>query len=134
MASVLNNIGASYDKLHRWDLAFEFYERALEKYDPKDPRRAAPLDNKGELYAALNNPDKAQECYLQALEALTKAGNSNPDLKANILVHQGQLSMGKGEYEIALRHFDEAQRLPVEKYRLAYVYTNMGAAFAAQGQ
>lgn len=134
VAAVLNNIAAANDKLGRWDQAFEFYDKALAKYDERDPDRAAPLDNKGELYAALGNSTKARECYEDALRVLAAAGKPNPDLKAGILVHLGQLFVAEGDLATALKYFEEARSLPAEKYRLADVNTNLGEALALEGE
>lgn len=134
VAAVLNNIAVANDKLGRWDQAFEFYEKALAKYEATDPRRANPLDNKGELYASLGDPIKARECYDAALTVIAAAGKPDVNLKAGILVHIGQLLQAEGDNDAALRYFEEARSLSPGDPRLADVYTNLGAALALKGE
>jgi len=133
VAGVLSKIAALNDKLQRWDQAFEFYEKALDKYDKRDPDRANVLDNEGELYAALGNPAKARECYEEGLSILEAAASPNPDYKASIWVHFGQLYMTDGDLVTALDYFKRASNLTLDEYRLADIYTNLGEAFARQG-
>lgn len=134
VAAILNNQAAASDKLGRWDTAFEFYDKALNKYDEDDPARASTLDNKGELYAALGNPDKARECYQEALRLLDKAGKPNPDIKASVLVHLGQLSLADDDVTSALKYFEDARSLKPADYRLSDVLTNLGTALAVNNE
>ena len=105
VAAVLTNIATANDKLGRWDQAFEFYDKALTKYDVTDPSRANPLDNKGELYAALGDTIKARKSYEEALKILAAAGKPDVNLKAGILVHVGQLFQAEGDLDSALGYF-----------------------------
>ena len=132
-ANILNSLAVVSDKLGRWDQAFEFYEKALAKYDEGDSGRAVPLDNKGELYAALGNSAKARECYQEALRLLEAAGKPNPDVKASVLVHMGQLSLAEGDLTGALKYFEDAKALQPRDPRLSDVLTNLGSALALKG-
>jgi CHAT domain-containing protein/Tfp pilus assembly protein PilF len=132
-AAVLSNIGTASDKLGKWDDALEYYDKALAKYSTEDSFRAATLDNKGELFAALGNPVKARECYDQALTILEKTGKPDVDIKAGVLVHIGQLSMQAGDASTAIKWFEQARDLPPSPPRLADVLTNLGAALSTSG-
>jgi CHAT domain-containing protein/Flp pilus assembly protein TadD len=131
VASVLSSIATANDKLGNWDEAFEYYDRALQKYDETDPYRAVTLDSKGELYAALGNPVRARECYEQALRILDANEKSDPDIKAGILVHLGQLSLTAGESPAAIKLFEQARDLGPGKNKLGDVLTNLGNALAS---
>ncbi len=133
VASALTNLAAANDKLGHWDRALDFYDKALTQFDETDPARAYPLDNKGELYAALGDPIKARACYEDALKIMAAAGKPDLNLKAGILVHLGQLFEAQDDVVTALQYFEQARALSPEDPRLADVYTNLGAAFALKG-
>lgn len=133
VATLLGNLATTNDKLGRWDEAFDFYDQALAKYDPADSARAATLDSKGELYAALGNPAKARECYDEALTLIAAAGKPNPDIKASILIHIGQLYLADNDFTSALKYFEEAESLKPPDSRLSDVLTNRGVALALKG-
>jgi CHAT domain-containing protein/tetratricopeptide (TPR) repeat protein len=133
VAVLLNNLAFASDKLGKWDQALDYYDKALAKYNNDDPNKIATLDNKGELYAALGNPAKAKECYDEALNLLASTGKPDLDVKAGLLVHVGQLALAEGDYLTAIRNFDEARDTQPSKPKLADVLTNLGAAYALQG-
>jgi CHAT domain-containing protein/Tfp pilus assembly protein PilF len=131
VAIVLSNIGTIYDKLGRWDDALDYYDKALAKFRPDDASSAATFDSKGELYAALGSPARARECYEQALRIVDANEKADPDVKAGILVHMGQLSLTAGEPEPAIKLFEQARDLGPGKDKLGDVLTNLGNALAS---
>lgn len=133
IAATLSNLATTSDKLGKWDQARDYYDRALASYDEGDPNRAITLDNKGELYASLGNPEKAKECYDEALTLLATSTKPDVDVKAGILVHIGQLSVAQGDFATAVRIFEEARVGQPSPAKLADVLTNLGASLASQG-
>lgn len=132
VAQVFNNLATENDKLGRFDQALKYYDQALEIYQKGSPDRAATLDNQGELYVSLGNPQKGRECYKEALDLLT-VPKPDLDVKAGLLVHMGQLSLIDGNVKLALSQFSEARDLQPGPAKLADVLTNLGAAFALDG-
>ena len=131
---VLNNLAAASDKLGDWDRASSYYEAALKEFRPDDSKMAATLDNLGEHYASLSNPVKARQLYEEALQLLPASAKPNPDIKAGILVHLGQLSIAEGNFQAALNSFDEALALNPNQPRQVDVLTNRGAALVLKGE
>ena len=132
VATVLNNLATGSDKLGRWDQALLYYDKALARFDVGDPNRAATLDNKGELFASLGDPKKAEECYKNALLLLSKS-KPDRDVKAGLLVHIGQLAMSQGDLSSGLGSFEEARDLEPSPRKQADVFTNLGAVLALKG-
>jgi CHAT domain-containing protein len=130
---VLNNIAAVSDKLGDWDRASSYYEEALGELGEQNPKNAATLDNLGEHYASLSNLVKARQLYEEALGLLPASSKPNPDIKAGILVHLGQLSIAEGNVTLALHNYDQALSLNPNPAKKVDVLTNQGAAFVLQG-
>jgi CHAT domain-containing protein/Flp pilus assembly protein TadD len=128
----LNNVGIAYDKLGESGRALDYYNQALARLKPNDPNYAATLDNKGELYAALADFEEAKLNYDKALETWNLIKTPDPDLKARLLVHIGQLHQTQNELTQALRFFYEARDLNPGQPVLAYVLTNIGSALSLQ--
>jgi len=132
LATLLNNLALECDKLGKWNQALEYYDKALDNYKDSDPRRAATLDNKGELYASLGNLTQARECYEKALKDLA-SGKPDLDVKAGLMVHMGQLSSAEGDLKAALVQFEQARSIQPNPPKLADVLTNLGVALALRG-
>jgi len=134
VANVLNNLAVENDKLGRLEKARDYYDQALAMYSERDAGRPTTLDSKGELYASsFGDLKKARECYDEAL-TLLPAEKFDPDLKAGILVHIGQLYSLQGDLPNAVTTFEQARDLKPEKPELADVLTNLAVALAAQGK
>lgn len=130
---VLNNLAAVSDKVGDWDGAGSYYEEALAELSEQNPKSAATLDNLGEHHASLNNLLKARQLYEDALGLLPAPSKPNPDIKAGILVHLGQLSIAEGNVKSALYNFDQALTLNPNPAKKVDVLTNQGTAFVLQG-
>lgn len=128
----LNNVGLAYDKLGESGLALNYYDQALARLKPDDPNYAATLDNKGELYAALAEFEEAKFNYDEALKTWNSIKAPDPDSKARLLVHIGQLYQAQNDLTQALRFFYEARDLKPGQPVLAYVLTNIGSALSLQ--
>jgi tetratricopeptide (TPR) repeat protein len=128
----LNNVGLAYDKLGESGLALNYYDQALARLKPDEPNYAATLDNKGELYAALAEYDEAKFNYDEALKTWNSIKAPDPDAKARLLVHIGQLYQAQNDLTQALRFYYEARDLNPGKPVLAYVLTNISSALSRQ--
>jgi CHAT domain-containing protein/Flp pilus assembly protein TadD len=128
----LNNVGIAYDKLGESGLALNYYNQALARLKPDDPNYAATLDNKGEMYAALAEFEEAKINYDEALKTWNSIKTPDPDLKARLLVHIGQLYQAQLDQSQALRFFYEARDLKPGQPVLAYILTNIGSALSLQ--
>jgi CHAT domain-containing protein len=130
---VLNNLAAASDKLGDWDRASSYYEAALKEFRKDDSKRAATLDNLGEHYGSLGDLPRARDLYEQALSLLPATSKPNPDIKAGILVHLGQLSISEGSVPAALDKFQQARDLHPNPPKMVDVLANLGYAFVLQG-
>ena len=128
----LNNVGIAYDKLGESGLALNYYNQALARLKPDDPNYAVTLDNKGELYAALAEFEEAKFNYDEALKTWSSIKAPDPDAKARLLVHIGQLYQTQNDLTQALRFFYEARDLKPGQPVLAYVLTNISSALSLQ--
>ena len=139
VAAAINNVAKASDDLNDWDEAFKYYDRALAQYAEDDPHRAATLDNKGELFAALGDSEKARECYEKALEYLAADPTPDSEVKAGILLHVGQLFLREGDFAAALKSFEHARdgfpqrRESDQSRKQAEVFVNLGAVWAEKG-
>lgn len=131
VAILQGNLATIHDKLGHWDEARAAYDKVLALLDAGDPVRISMLDNKGELYASLGEVSKARECYEEALKLLP-AEKFDPDVKAGIMVHLGQLAFYEGELANAISSFEQARAMKPGPPRLAEVLTNLGATLVAQ--
>lgn len=130
IASALNNLALANDKLGDWDAALNYYGEALREFAKTSQDRAAVLDNRGELFATLGAPDNAMQDYREALHVLDSLEKPDPDLKASILLHIGQVSVAKGDLTEAMTQFSLARQVKPNEPKLAYVLTNIGSVFA----
>jgi CHAT domain-containing protein/tetratricopeptide (TPR) repeat protein len=136
ISAVLNNLAAASDKVGDWDRAGGYYDAALVELGKESPKRAPALDNYGEHYASLGNLPRARDLYEQALVLLPPSSKPNPDIKAGILVHLGQLSIIEGSVPAALEMFQQARDLSPNAPnppKMVDVLTNLGYAFVLQG-
>lgn len=133
ISTVLTSLAAVSDKLGDWDRASKYYEEALAELGEQNPKSAATLDNLGEHYASLGNSVKAKQFYEDALRLLPAASKPNPDIKAGILAHLGQLLMTEGNVTTALDNFDQALRLNPNPAKRIDVLIVRGAAFVLKG-
>jgi CHAT domain-containing protein/Tfp pilus assembly protein PilF len=133
VAILLQNLAVASDKLGQWEKARDYYDRALAMLSAGDDARPATLDSKGELYATFGDLKKARELYDEAL-AILPAEKFDPDLKAGILVHLGQLFSLQNDLRNAVNSFEQARDLKPQKPKRADVLTNLAVAYAAQGK
>jgi len=129
----LQNLAVVSDKLGQWDKARDYYDQALAMLSKEDDGRPVALDNKGEFYASLGDLKTAQDCYDEALRILP-AENFDPDIKAGILVHVGQLFSLQSDLTNAIASFEQARNLKPNLPKLADVLTNLAVALASQGK
>ena len=132
ISAILNNIAATNDKLGNWDQAPVYYDAALNELGKENPESASTLDNYGEHYASLGDLVRAREFYEQALALLPPSSKPNPDIKAGILVHLGQLSIVEGTLPSAVEKFQQARDLNPNPPKMVDVLTNLGYAYVLQ--
>jgi len=133
VAKWLQNLAVASDKLGQWEKARDYYDKALAMFSEGDPARTATLDNKGELYASFGDLKKARAYYDEALASLP-AEKFDPDIKAGILVHLGQLYSLENKLANAVSTFEKARDLRPSKPKLADVLTNLAVALSSQGK
>ncbi len=127
----LINLATMYDKLGHWEQARDFYDKGLATLGEADSGRIAILDSKGDLYASFGKLKEARAFFEEALRLLPRE-KFNPNTKAGILVHLGQLFVMQQNPSAAVNAFEEARALKPPPRRLADVLTNLGVALAAQ--
>ena len=133
MAILLQNLAIANDRLGQWEKARDYYDKALAMLSEGDESRPAVLDSKGELYASFGDLKNARDCYDEALRTLP-AEKFDPDLKAGILVHVGQLFSMQNEIANAVSSFQQGRELKPSPPKLADVLTNLAVALASQGK
>jgi CHAT domain-containing protein/Flp pilus assembly protein TadD len=133
ISAVLNNLAAASDKIGDWNRAGGYYDAALSELGKGNPKSAPVLDNAGEHYVSLGDFARARDLYEQALALLPPVSKPNVDVKAGILVHLGQLSIVEGSVPAALEMFQQARDLGPNPPKMVDVLTNLGYAFALQG-
>jgi tetratricopeptide (TPR) repeat protein len=123
LATSLNNLGAVYDNMKRYEEAEECYTEALDIYrelagtNPQayNPNVAMALNNLGNLYANKTEPDyaKAEVYYKECLEKCRSLAAEHPqawnpdvaDTLANMAVFYQYKVPNK---ELSIRHAEEA--------------------------
>jgi len=133
LANAFNSLALANDKLGDWNDALEEYNEALARFGKNSPRRAATLDNRGELHAVLGDLKNADQDYNEALSVIDSLAQPDSDLKASLLLHLGQSYLMKGDLPQSLSYFESARAATSNRPKIAYILANMGTVFALQG-
>ncbi|CAF1643631.1 unnamed protein product [Adineta ricciae] len=139
MVSLLTNIGFLYRQRESYDLALEYYERALQmqlEWAPSHSTTAVIYDNLGLIYQdGFQNYSEALSNYKKAIEIFqTTLPADHPDL-GKALSHIADVYNETDEYELALTTYQEALKILSSSIlyqtdiaalyaKLALVYTN----------
>ena len=138
VASSYNNIGLVYANKNEYDLALQYYFKALQIYKEllgeKHTSVAKGYMNIGNVYAKKNEFDLALQYYFKSLQ-ITKEllGEKNTDV-ARTYMNIGNVYYDKNEYDLALQyHFKALQirkELLGEKHTsIANSYNNIGLVY-----
>lgn len=122
---VLLQIGHAYREKGELEMAFKFYNEALEKAKP-DPLMGKEVTGKalaaiGECYLRQNNYEEAQKFFQQSLEAY-------PD-DENLAYNVAEIYFANARYQEALQYYELAARIKPnwsDPYlKMGYVYINL---------
>lgn len=127
VANILNNLGTVHFSQGRDAPALEYYLRSLRIAEKlKNPMRiASALVNVAGVYAEdIKDYDKTMSYYNQAIPYLKNL--NNPGISKNVLLGIGTLYLKKGDYENALKKFEEALPITENTYFHAENLTFIG--------
>jgi tetratricopeptide (TPR) repeat protein len=119
-----NNLGKYYRIQKQFQKALEYYEKALENQEESE--HSHTYGNMAEAYNHLNDPKKAEEMYLQAIEIDKQIGEYKL-----LGLHKGNLGVfyfGYHRYDEALTTLQESQTIShnsadiaTESFALSYL-------------
>lgn len=136
ISNLNSNIGAVHFNYADYPKALEFYLESLkaaEKLD--DPLRiSTALQNIGAVHSKnANTYDKALDYYQKAIPFIKKTNNLEGIGTVNVNI--GEIYFLKEEYHLALNYLEKALKtLEQSGGDAAFVLTNIGKTYAAQGQ
>lgn len=115
IAGCTGNIGSLYHIWGKYDLALQHYEQALAIHRELGAEKsvAVCLGNIGIVYQDMGQPGKAEASFKQALEVSERLGI--PSSVVGMLNSLGSLYMDRKQYDLALKHFDRAFKMTIEK-------------------
>ncbi|MFI5222615.1 MAG: tetratricopeptide repeat protein, partial [Bacteroidia bacterium] len=113
MARTFNNIGAVYMEQKEFQKAIQYFFKAYNILELKDPNQAADcLNNIGAVYQYLGDTTLAIFNYRKSMEINKKLGDKKD--VSTILNNIGYMYTESGNYKMALDHFFEALNINEE--------------------
>lgn len=138
LAAFYQNVALVYDNLGDSQQAQNWYKQAWDKLKNQKGRTALViLDNTGELYAALGEPETAMTHYANAMALFAENNRDtnrvfDPEKEASVRTHIGQIHLLKNEVAEAVAQFEKAVALRQSPRTKADALINLGAAYAQQ--
>ncbi|MBS1689904.1 MAG: tetratricopeptide repeat protein [Bacteroidetes bacterium] len=111
------NLAYLQSRLGQYNLALYYLgeAEAIARKHKYYGRLAFILNNKGEAYRALKQPDKALQCYNEGLEQCTKSAMSSSnqivEVKQSLYISLGTLLLEQGNLHTAINYLEQAIQL-----------------------
>lgn len=101
-----NNLGAVYIRLGDYEAALEIFQE-LDELDGDNPRRITRPVNLGFIYSGVNEPEKAKEYFLEALNY----GNSVTELRGKAIASYNIADLYRAEqdFDKALEYYEQSK-------------------------
>lgn len=130
IAKALNNMGAAYYNLGRYDSAMMFYQKAL-SYEKNKNDIANTLNNVALVYADKGKYDQSLEMHNQALAIFRKVNNA--DGEANTLNYIGNIGFNTGKYKDAIEQYEKSCKIreKIKSPELVNSINNIGNCYKA---
>jgi len=135
VANMLSNLGAIYFNQGDDAKALDFYLRSLKVSDKLGDklRRATVLNNIGAVYFNKKaTQEKALEFYLKSLPLSEELGDN--EVIGTTTVNLGEIYMDKGEFEQALKYFNQSLKVSTAPENIPYVLNDIGKLYMKQGE
>jgi len=142
LAGLYNDIGLLHNNKGDYDIALEYYQKALEIYEKvfgtEHPDTAKSYNYIGLLYNNQGNYDKALEYYMKALEIREKLFGTGYFDTATSYNNIGELHAKRGDYDKALDYYHKALEIRMKVFGTehpdtAQSYNNFGVLYMKKG-
>ncbi|MFO0614562.1 MAG: serine/threonine-protein kinase [Polyangiaceae bacterium] len=104
-----NNLGVTYERLHRLDDALAAYESGIRiyraAYGPDHPEIALTTSNIAEIHEAKGDLPRALELFREAIAMLERT-NAETSTLARVVIHQGHAEAAMHRYPDAIRDLE----------------------------
>lgn len=141
VATCYNCIGSSLTHTENYDLALEYYGKALEirlsLEGDQGLGTALSYNNIGSVHSLLGHYSEALDCFRKALDIRLKYGNET-EAVAGSYHNIGSLMSKQGDYAKALEYLEKAlninKKFLGERHpHLSYLYNNLGYTYSKIG-
>jgi CHAT domain-containing protein/Tfp pilus assembly protein PilF len=126
LARALNSVALANERIGNLDLATQSYQDALSVPDISADLRAAILDNHGDFYTSQGDFESALVLFTKVTESFKAISRLDPDFKAGVLLHIGEVKLLQGDIDAAFSQFQQAQAANPNRPKLSYVLTALG--------
>ena len=133
LATALNSVALSNERVGNLDLATQYYQDALQVPNISADLRATILDNHGDFYAAQGDFDSALILFNKARDSFNAITRLDPDFKASVLLHIGQVKLIQGDVDGAFAELQQAAEAKPNKPKLSYVLIALGDSYRRRG-
>lgn len=133
LARALNSVALANERIGNLDLATQSYQDALKIPDMSADLRATILDNHGDFYASQGDFESALVLFTKVTESFKTIARLDPDFKASVLLHIGEVKLLQGDIDAAFSQFQQAQAANPNRPKLSYVLTALGDCWRRRG-
>lgn len=138
LAKSLTGMAACYSETSNYDKALEALDKSEKLYTKTNNKLglASVMNEYGVLFDFLQNKTRAEQSYLNALSLIESSGTEKakeqiPSIKVNLGLLQ---TISLGEYDKALKNFDDAEPFLKDEFGLAVLYGNKSIALRRIGR